>query len=105
MNEKINLSIPGKIKGFLYKAPTAIFYENGKLSLGRIMLIIIFITLYIMWIRGYISGSDKVPGSMINVFYSLLGYCFGTKFAGVARKVVDNKKKEQLTSTVEDPDA
>ena len=105
MNEKINLSTLGKIKEFVYKALLAIFYANGKLSLGRIMLIIVFITLYVMWIMGYISHSDKVPASMIDVFYSLLGYCFGTKVAGVVRKVVDNKKKEQSTSAVEDPDA
>ena len=86
----------------------ALLYENNKLSLGRIMVISVFLLMVAIWIAGFISTRFTVPETMLDAFYGLLGYAGGTKIVGVARKAVEKAKtvqQVQKTSEVDSPDA
>lgn len=90
-----------------------IFEKGGKLSIGRCMLIIVFITAMIKWSLG-----TEIPTSMLNVLMALLAYVLGTKVVGGISDTVQKIKgtignvtnvvnkttgKEVATSDVEPP--
>jgi len=97
------------IKTNFISIKNALFYENGKLSSGRMMMQVVFVMLVIFWIVGAIYPVT-VPASMENVFYSLLAYVFGTKGVEVAKTAVTKPTtpttvvQQQKTSVVDSPD-
>ena len=66
----------------------AIFFENGKLSLGRLMLVAYFIFLMVILVVSFIT-SKTVGDIFLEVFKLLLYYAFGVKAIGIVRKGAD----------------
>lgn len=69
----------------------AIIVEHGKLSIGRVMTMTMFILMVIQWARG-----QDVPSTMVTVFLVMLGYVMGSKvFTSVSdtvSKISDTRK-------------
>lgn len=72
----------------------AIFYENGKLSLGRLMLVAYFTFLMVILVISFIT-SKTVGDTFLEVFKLLLYYAFGVKVVGISRKVSDYLTKQK----------
>lgn len=68
----------------MLKILTDIFYENGKISLGRLMLISYFIFLMILLIISFNTGKS-ISNTFLSVFEDLLYYVFGVKLVGIVR--------------------
>ena len=62
------------------------FFERSagglKYSLGRTLLIILFISAMIMWFSG-----REIPQTMLTVLLTFVGYTFGTKAVNVIEKI------------------
>lgn len=71
-------------KQIILKILSEIFYENGKISLGRLMLISYFLFLMIILIVSFNTGKS-ISNSFLSVFEDLLYYVFGVKIVGIAR--------------------
>lgn len=72
----------------------AIFFENGKLSLGRLMLVAYFIFLMVILVVSFIT-SKTVGDTFLEVFKLLLYYAFGVKAIGIVRKGTDFLTKQK----------
>ncbi len=72
----------------------AIFFENGKLSLGRLMLVAYFIFLMVILVVSFIT-SKTVGDTFLEVFKLLLYYAFGVKAIGIVRKRADFLTKQK----------
>lgn len=72
------------MKDKIIKALNEIFYENSKISLGRLMLIFYFIFLMIILVISFNTGKP-VSETFLSVFEKLLYYVFGVKLVGIAR--------------------
>ncbi len=72
------------MKDKIIKALIEVFYENGKISLGRLMLIFYFIFLMIILVISFNTGKP-VSETFLSVFEKLLYYVFGVKLVGIAR--------------------
>lgn len=70
-----------------------IFEKGGKLSIGRILLIITFVAAMVRWVMG-----TDIPSSMLNVLLALLAYVLGTKVVGNVSETLQQIKG--VTSTV-----
>lgn len=66
--------------------------EDGKPSVGRIMLISTFILAMIVWIKG-----DEIPQTMLTVLLGLIAYIVGSKALGTTKEVM---KKFSDTKTI-----
>ena len=103
------LSILKTLKNYFVAVKTALLYENGKLSSGRLMLQFVFLLMSTFWICNF-WFVVAVPESMTDVFYALLAYVFGTKGVTIAKTVASKTTKavtaipEQKTSNVDSPD-
>ena len=97
------------LKDYINAVKIALLYENGKLSSGRLMLQFVFLVMNAFWIVNF-WVAVTVPESMIDVFYALLAYVFGTKGVNIAKtasnkiKQVTTPSTEQKTSNVDSPD-
>ena len=69
------------------------------LSLGRVLLGIVFVVMMISWHR----EKPELPGGILEVFYALLGYVFGTKAVQVGRSWVDTKAPSSPKTSEEPP--
>lgn len=69
----------------------AIVVENGGLSIGRTLLLIIFALAMVQWCRGI-----DIPSSQINILMVLFGYVLGSKvvsnISGTVGKVMETKR-------------
>jgi hypothetical protein len=61
--------------------------ENGKLSIGRLLLLIVFGIMIYMWLATIV-----VPASLETAFLTMVAYNFGKKVRDVAGEWVVNKK-------------
>lgn len=75
------------LKAWCYKYIGGLFMEEkgGKLtvSLGRVAMVLILIMFVWVWRRSVLDGETGVelPAGMLEVFYVLAGYVFGSKIA------------------------
>jgi hypothetical protein len=75
----------------------AFFYENGSLSMGRIMFFTVFCILIVYWILGLIAlhvnpeVTIKTPESLDVVFLSLMGYNLSIKAKGLIQTKLQQK--------------
>jgi len=76
---------------------TAIIVENGKLSVGRLMLWTTFITMMVFWI-----AQIDVAESMMTAFLTFVAYNFGKKVRDVASEYVTNSNAKKLLGRGED---
>ena len=94
-------------KDYFVAVKTALLYEDGKLSSGRLMLQFVFLLMSTFWICNF-WFVIAVPESMTDVFYALLAYVFGTKGVTIAKTVASKTTKpttiEQKTNNVDSPD-
>jgi hypothetical protein len=75
----------------LDKILQGIFYEKTpensvKFSLGRLLLVCLFVAAMIMW-----STGRDIPSTMLTVLLTFIGYNFGTKAVTAFEKLVIKK--------------
>lgn len=71
----------------MYKVIYSTFIFNGKFSISRVFLFILFINSVILWNFG-----NEIPQNMMTIFVSLLAYLTGGKIINNT-----NCKKEKTT--------
>lgn len=59
------------------KGMVSVLIENGKLSIGRLLLISVFALAIVKWSMG-----TDLPSTMVSVMMALLGYVMGSKLVG-----------------------
>ena len=77
----------------------ALIFENGKLSLGRVLSIVTFGILCYFWFAG-----KPAPSSLITVLLTTLGYNASKKFTSPVQSYLDSKL-EIVRQTKEGSDA
>lgn len=79
------------VKTYLFKFLGGLFMDdkNGAqvISLGRILLISVFGTMMWFWHH----EKPELPGGLMETFYALLGYVFGSKAVQTAQQWVETK--------------
>jgi len=73
-----------------------IFKENGVLSLGRLLLTMLFVIFCAFWLKSLINGTTVIiPDSMIMVFTTLITYVMGSKIKdGIYSYNIKKTKKD-----------
>ena len=74
--------------GKVFNGIVSVLIENGKLSIGRLLLISVFILALVRWSQGV-----DIPTTMVTILMSLLGYVLGSKFIGNATDIIKDIKK------------
>lgn len=69
--------------------------QNGQVavSLGRVCFLAVLIFMFVMWSKGLKETIESPPGLM-EVFYTLSGYVFGTKALEFIRGRLDRKEAD-----------
>lgn len=75
------------------KGIAGVLIEGGKLSIGRLMMLSIFILCSIRWMQGV-----DIPSTMLTFLMSLLAYVMGSKIVGNVSDTIKNLKG--VTNTV-----
>jgi hypothetical protein len=80
------------VKNYLWKFVGGLFMEDragtSVISLGRVLLLAVFVTMITFWHK----ERPELPGGLMEAFYALLGYVFGSKAVGTAREWLGNGK-------------
>jgi hypothetical protein len=72
---------------------SALAERKGRLSIGRLLLISIFILAMIKW-----SAGLDLPSTMLSILISLLSYVMGTKVVSTITGVIQNNAKNGETN-------
>lgn len=95
-------SLLANIRAWAYKYIGGLFMveKDGKptVSLGRVAMVIMLIMFLWVWRRAVIDGEKGVelPSGMLEVFYVLSGYVFGSKITSSLSTKWSNGKKTTL---------
>ena len=73
--------------GRVGKGIVSVLIENGKLSVGRLLLISVFILAVVRWSQGV-----DIPSTMVTVLMSLLAYIMGGKVVGNVSETIKGVK-------------
>ena len=80
------------VKNYLWKFVGGLFMDEKDgtqaVSLGRVLLLAVMVQMFIFWHR----ERPELPGGLMEVFYTLTGYVFGSKVVGTAREWLGNGK-------------
>jgi len=83
--------------GDIVKRVLSIFVENGKLSIGRCMLLAVFALAIIKWATGV-----DIPSTMLTFMSALLAYVLSGKLVGTISDTVQKVKgvKDSITTII-----
>lgn len=76
----------------------SVVMENGGLSIGRTLLMSVFVLAMVQWCRGI-----EIPSSQITILMVLFGYVLGSKVVGNVSDTVGKvmETKEAIAATME----
>jgi hypothetical protein len=87
-----------KVKDYLFKFFGGLFMDdrNGSpcISLGRVLLLAVMVQMFIFWHR----ESEMLPDGLMEVFYAMTGYVFGSKAVGMVKDWIAPKPPELPTT-------
>ncbi len=87
-------------KAWFYKYAGGLVLDekHGKLtvSLGRVSMVVVLVMFVWLWRKAILGNTaSQVPDGMLEVFYVLAGYVFGSKITSSIQSLTANKKAKK----------